>query len=904
MNTGATETPTSKSESSAEKSETRKEEPELSIASEQFPIERYKPIAKLGHGASGTVYLSRDRLLKKKVGVKVLNHLSGEQLIAFQNEAKLTSKLKHPNIIQVLDFGPTPSGFPYMVLEYSDRVISLSTSLQENGPLDVRVAIDVFSKIADALEYAHSMRIFHRDLKPSNTLFTYADKSDISVKLIDFGVAFMRKESLEPTRTDVTTIIVGTVGYMAPELANDKQYDVRCEIYSLGCMLFESLTGRLPFVADSPMEMLAMHTRQIAPPLSAVAGKTFPIQMERLVADCLAKDPDARPASAAIFKNRLQRCLISMEAKSTAPFNAIETAGKKLKLSESSSEQKKLTGKFLAVAALSIVAVLGIVWIAFSSITKTERTIQPNLLSPPAVQVPRKLADQLYGTELEIKDTNLTELTIPSNAPEITSVRISKCTIKDPSVLLNLQSFPRLKNLSIDNSTGLNKLAMMKLTAGLIRIASGKLAFKAKNRLEKPLFINFSNTDIETSALIELQVIPSVAALSLADTKMDDGVVECITPHKMLQAVDLSGTNITETALEKLSRMKSLLLIRAYNCPALKKFQSKVIDHTSILVEKSQTDIDDEFPIYFQAAQQDNVTAQANLASLYYSGKGVDRNFDEAYKWYEKAALAGSASSQVTVGTFYKLGLVGGGPDPKKALKWYHMAESNGQKLKASRQIGEVYESLADVTPGNKKLAIKYYKVAADAGDRLAQAKLADLYSSGFLGTENYEESFKWWQKAAASGDGYALYSLGFCYLVGQGVKADDSMAFKYFSRSAAAGDAVGMYNLGCMYLNGKGTSVDLRRAMTWFRKSSDKGYSEASTSVGFLFDRGIGVERDYKEALKYYKIAGENGNALLAIGDLYRDGKGVATDASVANSFYRRAANLGNEQAKARLGL
>jgi serine/threonine protein kinase len=283
-----------------------RQEPELTVKSEQFPLERYKPIAILGKGASGVVYLARDRFLKKKVALKVLNHLDGEQLMAFQEEAKLTSKLDHPNIIRVLDFGPTPSGIPYMVLDFSDRVLSLAHSLKENGPLDVSTAIEVFSKIADALAYAHSAHVFHRDLKSSNILFTYAEHEAVIVKLIDFGVATLRQENLEPTVPDTTTV-VGTLGYMAPEIAGGTSYDVLCEIYSLGCVLYEALTGRLPFISDSPVAMLNRHLNEQPEPLSVVAGKPFPALMEKLVLQCLSKNREERPASMLEFKRILQR---------------------------------------------------------------------------------------------------------------------------------------------------------------------------------------------------------------------------------------------------------------------------------------------------------------------------------------------------------------------------------------------------------------------------------------------------------------------------------------------------------------------------------------------------------------------------------------------------------------------
>lgn len=868
---------------------------ELVVSKDQFPTERYIPLAILGKGASGIVYLAKDRLLKKKVAVKILINLTGEQLIDFQNEAKLTSRLKHPNIIQVYDFGPTPSGMPYMVLEYSERVLSLAQSIRENGPLDVDVAIQVFSKVADALAFAHGMGIYHRDLKPSNILFTYLDHQDINVKLIDFGVASIRRESLEPTQSDKTTV-VGTLGYMAPELASDKQFDTGCEIYSLGCVLFEALTGRLPFNSDSPLEMLALHTNQKAPPLHAVAGIAFPVQIEQLVSDCLSKDPEARPASATVVNNRLQRCKFSIDASRAGDHSALNVVDHAVKTKNKSG----IKTVFVSAAALvSISWVMTLIITSNIETPKAEKTLTAKKL--PVLDIHSGvLADQIYGTELNVENTDLVNLTAP-NAADITSIRITRCKIKDPSALSGAANFPKLRKLSITSTTGLSKSVVEGFSNSFSKIASDKRKAKAKNLLENPLFVDFSDTDLDNSGLIPLQKIPSIVSLTLAGTKVDDDAVTSIASLNMIQAVDLSRTAISDNGIEKLVTIPSLVLLRVFSCPNLQTIKaSTVMQYTTIVVERPQTDIDDEFPIFFQASQAKNIRAYSKLATLYYIGKGVDRDFDEALKWYKKGALAGSAASQLSVGDFYRLGLVGKRRNTTEALKWYQMAASNGERIKAADRIGTLYHQ-----DENYKEALKYFRIAADAGSASAQVYLGAYYNQGYGVTVNQAESFKWYQKAAKQGASAALYTLGSFYQTGTGVKHNDALSFKYYSLAAEAGDEDAMYNLGCYYKDGTGTARDTSKAMQFFRAAANKGNLEAAASIGYLYENGIGVDRDYNEAFKWYKrgAAGdENSNALLALGELYRYGKGVAANPELARTYYQRAAVLGNEKAKQRL--
>lgn len=268
------------------------EEEGLLLDPETFPTERYKPIRELGRGASGVVFVCMDRVLQRKVAVKTLLMLTDEQLVSFHQEAKATSKLNHRNIVQVLDFGLTEGSTPFMALDFIEG-ITLDKYIQKFGPIKAATAVEVFLQVCDALTYAHSNEIFHRDLKPENIIIS-EQEAGASARLIDFGLADFKKDR-QPTEFQGRTL-VGTPAYMSPDQLAGKAYDARSEVYAFGCVMFEALSGQVPFSGDTPLETLAMHARQTPPKLNEIAGTNaqIPDRLVTVVNRCMAKEPEDR----------------------------------------------------------------------------------------------------------------------------------------------------------------------------------------------------------------------------------------------------------------------------------------------------------------------------------------------------------------------------------------------------------------------------------------------------------------------------------------------------------------------------------------------------------------------------------------------------------------------------------
>lgn len=268
------------------------DEEELGLAPEDFPVDRYGPLRELGRGAGGTVFLCRDRLLRKKVAIKMLNVLTDEQLVSFQDEARATSRLDHPDLISILDFGSTASGAPFMVLEYFPG-ITLREYLDHYGSMDFEYLRPLISRVLEALLVAHRQGIYHRDLKPSNLLLRDGENGP-ELRIIDFGVARIEGAISASTEFQGRTI-VGSPMYMSPDAIMGYEYDQRSELYSVGCIIFEALTGHPPFKGATALETLSMQVNS-EPPLHELQ-EAATMEVAEFVGRCVAKHPEDRFAT-------------------------------------------------------------------------------------------------------------------------------------------------------------------------------------------------------------------------------------------------------------------------------------------------------------------------------------------------------------------------------------------------------------------------------------------------------------------------------------------------------------------------------------------------------------------------------------------------------------------------------
>ncbi|HEY6880655.1 MAG TPA: protein kinase, partial [Polyangiales bacterium] len=274
---------------------------------------RYRIVRKIGEGGMGIVYEAVHVIIEKRVALKVLREDFSHRddvVERFRQEAKSASRIGHEHIVDISDFGITPTGAHFFVMEFLQGN-DLAEELERRGPLPTRRAIDIVLQCAKALGAAHAKGIVHRDMKPENIFLLARDTGEDFVKIVDFGIAKMSEVDAQGAaapgrRLTKTGMIFGTPEYMSPEHAAGRELDHRVDIYALGIILYELLTGRVPFLGDTFMGILTQHMFEPLPPLAAVhPGCSAPPELERLIARAVAKNADDRPQSMEEFSQAL-----------------------------------------------------------------------------------------------------------------------------------------------------------------------------------------------------------------------------------------------------------------------------------------------------------------------------------------------------------------------------------------------------------------------------------------------------------------------------------------------------------------------------------------------------------------------------------------------------------------------
>ncbi len=248
--------------------------------------DRYEIIKTIGEGGMANVYLANDTILDRKVAIKVLRgDLSNDEkfIRRFKREALSVSNLSHPNIVEVYDVGEEEGNY-YIVMEYIDGK-TLKQLLQKRGALTLNEVIDIMSQLTDGLAHAHEAYIIHRDIKPQNIMI----EDNGLVKITDFGIAM----AINSTQLTQTNSVMGSVHYLPPEQANGKGSTVKSDIYSLGILMYELLTGTVPFKGDNAVEIALKHMKEKIPSIRK-QNPTIPQSIENIILKASAKNPKNR----------------------------------------------------------------------------------------------------------------------------------------------------------------------------------------------------------------------------------------------------------------------------------------------------------------------------------------------------------------------------------------------------------------------------------------------------------------------------------------------------------------------------------------------------------------------------------------------------------------------------------
>ncbi|MBQ9425469.1 MAG: Stk1 family PASTA domain-containing Ser/Thr kinase [Erysipelotrichaceae bacterium] len=370
---------------------------------------RYRIVKLIGRGGMADVYLAYDPILKREVAVKVLKSDMADDdtaLERFKREAGAVTQLSHPNIVDVYDVGDDGDKH-YIVMEYI-KGYTLKQLIRKRGPIPYKEAVWMMKQLAGALMEAHRNNVIHRDVKSQNVLI----KDDGTIKLSDFGIA-LANNAMQITHKDS---VLGSVHYLAPELSKGKQATMQSDIYSLGIVFYELLTGDVPYKAENPVQVALMHIKGEIPSVRSF-DPGIPQSVENIVVKATAKNPANRYKNIALMLQDLNECLkkehrndpaVSFDEKKTEENESVHIsrlAGNKKKTKKTSRQRKLFNAAFLACVSLLSILIIVLILFLTGIIGGKEKFVTVPDLRNYTVQ---EAKDILAQKKLEVDDSRIT----------------------------------------------------------------------------------------------------------------------------------------------------------------------------------------------------------------------------------------------------------------------------------------------------------------------------------------------------------------------------------------------------------------------------------------------------------------------------------------------------------------
>jgi len=558
-----------------------------SLVAGQIIAERYKIVSLLGTGGMGHVYKVEQIFLRKTLALKTLSSKNVSKVTwrRFQKEARAANSLDHPALVKVQDFGMIDGAHPFFVMDLVEG--DTLSHLLKKGPLPLNTVLAIFQQVCLGLGYAHGQGVIHRDIKPSNIMVSNASQpEELRVKIVDFGIAKIESgeapESMALTRTGD---IFGTPYYMSPEQCTGIGVDHRADVYSVGCVMFEALTGSPPFISDTALSMMMRHQSELPASLQeASLGKKFPIGLEQVVAKLLEKQPRARYQTLLDVAADLQRIMVG-EAVELGVHGPARPALKEDRISR---------WLYILIAALSAAVFCTIGFFAGSRMyvaTKEPVKTNPGLynysndimheagtyLTPePAATMVEAPAHSYFSADLgngwryfHFPEEPLGVITFPgkSTVCHVLEERTNTFSIKDRALASGvvivekfqpgeirlyptLSDFSQLKHMRPDEVRCMNLSQHLSMTDGMLK-------------------------DIEHLVTVE-QVICGSSDSTVLNNELTNAAIDSFNHLPHLEKLWLSKCSITADGLLKLKRLSKLTDLRLSSMDGMNKVLTKI----------------------------------------------------------------------------------------------------------------------------------------------------------------------------------------------------------------------------------------------------------------------------------------------------------------------------------------
>ena len=577
---------------------------------------KYEFLQVIGAGGAGVIYKAKQNPLGRIVAIKMVHShiVSPTSLMRFEKEAKTISTLSHPNIITIHDFGVSEDEQPYMVMDYMEGV-SLSDYIKEQGRLSIDETCDYAIQICDGLSHAHKKGILHRDLKPNNLMLVKLETGEYHVKILDFGLAKLLHGDEEEDQKDHLTKTgetVGTPAYMSPEQVMGKGLDQRTDIYSLGCVIYNCLTGSPPFLGETKMETMLMHLNNPPTPVNEKLGEELlDPYFDRILLKLLAKSAADRFADMQTVKENIiaaRKGLFESDQESPAPNldkSQLKTVADRVdpKTKSHGVRGQSAEGvaahasnptaffnkhKTLTITAASII-LLGLP-LAFL-INTLNRSVEEDARDKPELTEREKemayrknatkllhngnFADSEFNTYVErnndktaiaVEGKNISDdaLRYLSKVKILYTLDLTGAPITDEGLKI-LSNYPSIRELNLTRTkiseSGLKEL--LKLPAltilNLEKTAISDNAAPILAQIKRLQGLDLKETAVTSKSLNEISSLDKLRRLNLAETGVDDKNLESLSSLRLLTELDLSGCDITDAGLAKIARIKNLV---------------------------------------------------------------------------------------------------------------------------------------------------------------------------------------------------------------------------------------------------------------------------------------------------------------------------------------------------------
>ena len=551
---------------------------------------KFRVVGLLGVGGMGSVYRVDHLLMERQFALKCLNKFqeANASWRRFQNEAKAAHMVDHPNLLKVFEFGLLESGQPFFLMELVEGQ-TLSDEIKSLGHLPIERAISIFIQVAFAIDYAHKQGIVHRDLKPSNIMLVppKSEHESESVRVVDFGIAKLTgvDEFNQQTLTK-TGEVFGSPFYMSPEQCMGLPVDHRCDLYSLGCVFYETLTSAPPFMGESALSTMMKHQNEIQLPLKeASMGMSYPALLEEIISKLLEKDPANRYQSAGQLANELitleqaikeHKQQISGQGPTLAPSLQSGSGQSKIDHFVKTLTLQKLIGVGLSMYLLGAASLYAGLTMLNKQGVKTAVLEQP-IQEPQASQEGLQYWSQIEGNKkIFYFPEKLIGMLVGDNGSKAIAVgRVSVPLGVKTGLCCGTQFFDKPEYLErfrpdemylIDfntNTAGPDNLAALKRFTELRVLNVSGTAFSDKDLSIIPSFknlkfLNLSHTDVDCSNLLKYPTALKLNCLELSHTMGTDVIIKSIEKFPQLNSLWLDVSGLTDSEMKALAKSKSL----------------------------------------------------------------------------------------------------------------------------------------------------------------------------------------------------------------------------------------------------------------------------------------------------------------------------------------------------------